>query len=171
MLSNLLLFRLIIVNTVGAAATFYAWQRGYVHELFTTDTTNISYAIAALFVVGLLSTFNRAIKVGASINEWKALTVIGGSSTKVRNKAAKLAIKNAHIWHIVRLLTGLGLFGTVVGLRVALSGEAMDDPALVQQGIYTAIGTTIIGLSLSIWLGLSALALTTATRSHMEDCK
>lgn len=170
MLSNLLLFRLAIVNTIGAAATFYAFQRGYVHELFTTDTTNISYAIAALFAVGLLSTFNRAIKVGAAINEWKGLK-FSDQRFHARLKAAKMDIKNDHINDIAKWLAYLGLLGTIIGFKIALAGSAVDDVGAIKNGIDVAIGTTIVGGILCLWTWVNLRILDTATHSYQEDVK
>lgn len=170
MLSNLLLFRLAIVNTIGAAATFYAFQRGYVHELFTTDTTNISYAIAGLFVVGLLSTFNRAWKVSTAINEWRKLPIPVGM-TRLREKAAKMDIKNDHINDIAKWLAYLGLLGTIIGFKIALAGSAMDDVGAIKNGIDVAIGTTIVGGILCLWTWINLRILDTATHSYQEDVR
>lgn len=171
MLSNLLIMRLIIVNVCGAVALFYAFQRGYVSELFVTDTTNISYAIAALFVVGLLSTFNRAWKVSAAINEWKAIAFIDSDAPAARLRAAKMDIKNDHINDIAKWLAYLGLLGTIIGFKIALAGSAMDDVGAIKNGIDVAIGTTIVGGILCLWTWINLRILDTATHSYQVDVK
>lgn len=165
---NLLPYRLLIVNTCGAVGLFYAWQASYVTKLFATDSTNISYAIAALFVVGLLSTFHRAIKVSSAINLWRSHALF---QPDTRQKIAKMGIKSAHLKSIADWLTGLGLLGTIIGLRIALDGSAMDDPKMVQEGMFAALGTTIIGLILSLWTRVNLRILTTATHSLQEDVR
>lgn len=172
MLSNLLIFRMAIANVCWTVALACVWQAGYVKTLFTTDSTNISYGIAALFVVGLISTFNRALKVSAAINEWKTIGFAQDDAIfEARAKAAKMDIKNAHIKAIASWLTGLGLLGTIIGFRIALDGSAMEDSAMVREGMYAAIGTTIVGLVLSLWTLGNLQMLDTATFSHQEDCK
>lgn len=175
MLSNLLIFRLIVINAIGAAGAVYAWHLGYVAELFTTDSTNISYGIAALFLVGLASTFIRAWKVSTAINAWK-ITAKGGliSSNRFRlaqNRAAKMAIKNDHINDIAKWLAYLGLLGTIIGFKIALAGSAMDDVEAIKHGIDVAIGTTIVGGILCLWTWINLRVLDTATHSYQEDVK
>jgi hypothetical protein len=169
MLSNLLLFRLVIVNTVGAVASFYAYQQGYISELFTTDTTNISYAILALFVVGLVSTFNRAWKVSAAINEWKAIAFIDSDAPAARLRASKLDVKNSHIADIAKWLAYLGLLGTIIGLKMAINGSALDNTAAIQTGLAVAVNTTIAGAILCFWTWVNLRMLDTATHSFMAD--
>lgn len=171
MLSHLLIFRLIIVNVSGAVALAYAYQQGFVAELFATDTTNISYGIVALFVVGLLSTFNRAIKVGVAINAWRAISVDQRLRHIARQKAAKMDIKNDHINDIAKWLAYLGLLGTIIGFKIALAGSAMDDVGAIKNGIDVAIGTTIVGGILCLWTWINLRILDTATHSYQEDVK
>lgn len=166
---NLLPYRLLIVNTCGAVGLFYAWQQGYVSELFATDTTRISYAIAALFIVGLLSTFNRAWKVSAAINEWKGIAFIDSDAPAARLKAAKMDVKNSHIADIAKWLAYLGLLGTIIGLKMAINGSALDNTAAIQTGLAVAVNTTIAGAILCFWTWVNLRMLDTATHSFMAD--
>jgi hypothetical protein len=169
MLKSLLLYRLVILNTCGAAGLAYAWQRDLVAPVIVSDTTHISYVILALFVVGLISTFVRAAKVGAAINEWKTLNT--NFRHRARQKAAKMDIKNDHINDIAKWLAYLGLLGTIIGFKIALAGSAMDDVAAIKNGIDVAIGTTIVGGILCLWTWVNLRILDTATHSYQEDVK
>lgn len=65
-----------------------------------------------------------------------------------------------------RIMIALGLLGTVIGFRIALSGVSPDTAgdisavrpmvASLISGMGTALSTTIIGLIGSIWLRLTA---------------
>ena len=56
--------------------------------------------------------------------------------------------------YVSLILPTLGLLGTVIGFSMALTGVAGDDIVLRDIGVHTALNTTIVGLSGSLWLGL-----------------
>ncbi len=45
-----------LLNSILAALIFAAWHAGFLMPLFHNDPTGMTYAIAALFVIGLAST-------------------------------------------------------------------------------------------------------------------
>lgn len=170
MLSHLLLFRLATANTLAAALAFWAHEQGLVLPIFVADVSYLSYAIVALFVAGLASTFWRAAKVGAALDALKYGPVIYASAWRQR-KAAKMHDKNAHVADVANWLMVLGLLGTVIGFAVALEGHGANDTSAIVSGLRTAIGTTILGGFLSLLTQVNFRMLDTATAGYVEDCK
>lgn len=169
MLSNLLLFRLIIVNTCGAVALAYAYQRGFVGMVFEADSSRICYAIAALFAVGMISVFQRALKVSTAMNAIKA-----GKRPDI--DGIKFMAKGDHITDIAQWLAVLGLIGTIVGFIAALSGISADmkPEALIGQlisGMAVAFFTTLAGAITGLWLEICNRILRTASVSMVVDAK
>lgn len=177
MLRNLLIYRIIIVNLLGVALLAFAWHKGWITALIEGDSTGISYVIAALFAVGMLSVFWRARKVSAILNITKAP---GGFSPRAINRA-KFTARQSHIAAIASWLGLLGLIGTVVGIGIALNDvdpDAMSTAADMKrvigtliQGIRVALYTTIVGSVLGLWLGINYQILRTATVSALEDIR
>jgi cadmium resistance protein CadD (predicted permease) len=165
MFHNHLLYRLVIINACASAAVVAAIAKGYVLPVFASDTTNISYAILALFVLGLASTLNRAMKVSAAINGMKQ----GHGVDPL--KAAKMSIKNDHINDIAKWLAYLGLLGTIIGFKIAVAGSAVEDAQSIKNGIDVAIGTTIVGGILCLWTWVNLRMLDTATHTYQEDVR
>ncbi len=56
--------------------------------------------------------------------------------------------------YVSLILPTLGLLGTVIGFSMALTGVVGDDIVIRDIGVNTALNTTIVGLSGSLWLGL-----------------
>lgn len=143
--------RLIVFNVCGFAALYWAWGLGYVQRVLYGDSTYMSYAIAALFAVGLVST------------AWRSFHVADGDA----------AIRNEHIGDIANWLMTIGLLGTVVGFFMALMGMdpssltsadgVRDAAARVLAGMGVAIGTTIVGGVFGLWTDVNRRMLDTAT--------
>lgn len=167
MLSNLLIFRLIVINALGAAGAVYAWQLGLVQKVYAADSSYICYAITALFALGLASLFLRAWKVSKLMNAIKA-------DRRVSINGAKFLAKGDHIADIAQWLAVLGLTGTIVGFIMALDHINVDgDPkALIGQligGMAVAFYTTLAGGVTGLWLELNNRILRTASVSMIED--
>lgn len=162
MLKNLLIFRLTIFNAIGVALIIWGLTTGYIQKLITGDTTGLPFVMMALFLVGMVSTFVRASKVGRGHN-----TLKGGGSFD----ASKMAIKNAHIGSIGSWLVTLGLIGNIVGFVVAVSNVDVtggSDAALqaigaMMEGMKIAFYNTLIGTALGLWVLINYQILTTAT--------
>lgn len=165
MLNHHLLFRITLLNFAGIAGLVWAHSSGYVVPVFVGDTTNISYGIAALFMVGMASVYWRAWKVGGALDMMKA----GTSRAYIKRRTAKMFAKAEHIADIVNWLPGLGLLGTIIGFYMALDSMATDDHAGVETAMRVAIGTTIIGAILGMWLDVARRMLETATANLDED--
>lgn len=166
-LSHLLVMRLTVTTVLGAALAAWAHANSLVMPIFNNDVSYLSYAIVALFATGLVSTFVRAAKVSEAINAHKA----GYAQAWRLRKAAKMEDKNAHISALSGWLQILGILGTVIGFSVAIGGLEGDDTSVVLEGLRTAIGTTILGGFLSLWISINAQMLDTATAGLVEDLR
>lgn len=165
MLAHLLVMRLALTTTLSAAAVLWAHGQGLISPLFEGDASRLSYVIVALFAAGLVSTFIRAGKVSAALNDMKD----GYAKCFLRRKAAKMVSKNAHLTDLAGWLQVLGLLGTVIGFSLAISGIELDDTKAIIGGLETAIGTTILGGFLSLLTAIHARMLDTATAGLLED--
>lgn len=174
MLRNLLIYRMAIFNACAFACVGWAWQRGYVESVFSGDVSRLSYVIVGLFLIGLVSCFNRAAKVSRLLNRVKA-------GIPVSFNGPKLVEKSAHIAFISSACITLGLLGTVIGFSVALSGvteSSLSSAGGVQEvashlmtGMRIAINTTLVGGFAALWLDICMRMLQTATVSVIEDAK
>ncbi len=176
MLRNLLLLRLVIFNACAVAMVVWATLLGYTRIVYTRDISHISYVITALFVVGLISTFIRAAKVGAAIDAAKQYV-----SADALRKAMKMPAKAAHLHDIQEWLVTLGLIGNVVGFVIALSGvdmSAVGSPDGAQKiatsllaGMGVAFYSTLAGAVAALWTSINRRILETATLTFLEDVK
>jgi hypothetical protein len=169
---NHLAYRLVIFNACAAAVLGWAAIQGYVQEIVAGDTSGITYAIIALFLIGMWSIGARTLRVTRHMNGIKR-----GEAVDV--SAAKFLAKGEHIDDISGWLVTLGLLGTVVGFIMALT--SMDQSALttaggVQQsigqlvgGMKVAIFTTLSGGICGLWLDINRRILRTATVCMLED--
>lgn len=174
MLNNLLIYRLLIFNVLCAAAVGWAWQRGFVADMFLRDKSYMTYAAAILFGIGTLSLFWRAFKVSHALNRIKA-------GATLRINATKLTEKNAHLDDIGDLIVTIGLTGTAIGVVIMLHSfnpESLSDPSkvvetatMLGEGIGTAFRSTIV--SAIVWMVhiVNLRMLKTATVLMIEDAK
>jgi hypothetical protein len=174
MLNNLLLYRLMLFNILCAVALGWAWQLGWVGDMFLKDASYMTYAALALFAVGLVSTFSRAFKIGGLLNTLKRRRHISINGNKLVEKAA-------HLDDIGSLIVTAGLVGTAIGVVMMLhsfDAGSLTDPAKVVQtasmlgdGVGTAFRSTIV--SSIFWMVhiCNVRMLKTATVMLIEDEK
>ena len=172
MLTNLLMYRLLIFNGCGIALVIWASMRGYLDYL-ARDSSGISYLILAVFAVGMFSVMRRSLKVTAALNAIK-------NSESVDINRVKFVAKGSHIDVLGSVCVGLGFFGTVVGIismlfsggGITSDGSASGIAAIIDQilaGGGIAFITTAVGLLTSLWLEMNMVMLTTATTCMLED--
>lgn len=176
MLKNLLVYRLLLVNLIGAVLLAVAWQRGLVTEVMTGDSTGLVYVMAALFGLFLVSLFIRAGKVSAILNQTKSPYFI-----PTRENKTKFLAKQAHLDEIPGWLVTLGLLGTVIGMSMAIFGidqSSLGSPEGVKKvasgliaGMQVALYTTIVGSILGLWASVNRRMLRTATLVMLEDTR
>ena len=172
---NLLLYRFILANALGATlAGAFAWS-GQLLPLFETDQSRLTFAIAALFLIGWGWTLKEVIAVSASLNRCKALGYRPASAAQ----ADKAGLKVEWLEAVADWLVELGLLGTVIGFSLALSGidqtsltqasGAQDAVAALMQGMRVALNTTLLGAALAIWHQVNLRMLKTAMGCYWLD--
>jgi hypothetical protein len=188
--SYLLLFRFALVNLVATALVAMAWMEGWVDILRASDPTRLTVVTAGLFLVGLALCGFRIWKVSQELNEVRAalpspgskvgryLTLVRAAGAEGRAVAAEalrltLTSRIIAVRQIASTLVILGLLGTVVGFIISLGGvkpEVAGDAKAVTpmiatliQGMSVALGNTLVGGVLNLWLIANYHILATGT--------
>lgn len=174
MLINLLLYRLGLFNVLCLIGGGWAWQSGFVEDMFLKDDSYMTFAAAALFTVGVTSTFSRARVVSWALNRLK-----GGQRFPING--VKLLEKAAHLDDIGNLIVTIGLIGTAIGVVMMLASfeaGSLTDPAKVVEtarmlgdGVGTAFRSTIVSAVLWCWHIVNVRMLKTATVLLIEDSR
>lgn len=174
MLNFLLIYRITIINLIGAVCVAYAYSRGWVTIVLDGDSTGIVYLTVGLFLVGMTSLYIRAIKTSAGLNTLKKGKPLSIGGTKFLEKMA-------HLDDIPNWLTLLGLLGTVIGIMISLSGVDLNGLAtpegtkkaiaVLMDGMRVAFCTTIVGSVLAFWFDINRRILKTASVLLVEDAK
>jgi hypothetical protein len=170
LLQRILIYRLIIFNLMGAVGVGWATYMGWVEYLLVGDHTGIFVpGCMALFAVGLVTTFLRAVEVGR---------LVSGKSKLVSPEA--FMEKNAHVDDISEWLVTLGLIGTVVGVSMAMgtvnltSVDAAGIQAMVSAlfgHMTVAFNVTITGSVLALWTSVNRRMLQTASVLAISELK
>ncbi len=188
--SYLLLLRFALVNLVAVALVAMAWMEGWVDLIRASDPTKLSLVTAGLFLVGLALCGYRIWRVSHELNEVRApapaphskvgryLTLVRAAGAEGRNTAAEalrltLTSRIIAVRQIASTLVVLGLLGTVVGFIISLGGvkpEIAGDAKAVTpmiatliQGMSVALGNTLVGGLLNLWLIANYHILATGT--------
>lgn len=145
-----LAFRFSVFNIAAGAAVIWAAQLGYIERVFTGDVSGISYAIAALFAVGLVATARHV---------WMF------PSTD--------SIKQRFVADVADWLVLMGLVGNVIGLLHAFGGAELASlsttegiqsfAAQMLAGLGVAFYSTLVGTVLCLWTQVNFRMLDTAT--------
>jgi hypothetical protein len=174
MLTNLLIYRFVLVNALFFALTAALWWNGYVEPVFQTDLSRVTFAIAALFAIGWLGTAREIVIASRQLNVAKS----GPQPAREAERDKDLA-KVEWLASVSEWLVALGLVGTVIGFIIALS--SVDQSALLQSsgaqsavatlmaGMRTALNTTVLGASLALWHEVNQRMLRTALVVYWAD--
>lgn len=174
MLNNLLVYRLLIFNILCVVALGWAWECGFVEDMFLKDASYMTYVAAGLFIIGLASIFSRALRVSGLLNRLKRARIISLNGPKLIEKAA-------HLDDIGNLIVTAGLVGTAIGVVMMLhsfDAGSLTDPAkvvetasMLSDGVGTAFRSTIV--SAIAWMVhiVNVRMLKTATVMLIEDAK
>lgn len=175
MLSNLLIYRFVILNALAFAGMGVLHRYGVILPLFEQDTSYISHGIVVVFLLGWFWTFKEIITVSKAVNADKA----SGPEPALESHRDKDVGKTEWLAKIPEWLVTLGLIGTVLGFYQALS--AMDIGAIgnvkaaqssistFMQGMRVAIITTIVGAVTGLWTEINIRILKTALSSLWSD--
>ncbi len=188
--SYLLLLRFALVNLVAMALVAMAWMEGWVALIHASDPTRLSLVTAGLFLVGLALCGYRIWRVSLELNEVRApvpaphskvgryLALVRAAGAEGRSTAAEalrhtLTSRIIAVRQIASTLVVLGLLGTVVGFIISLGGvrpEVAGDAKAVTpmiatliQGMSVALGNTLVGGLLNLWLIANYHILATGT--------
>lgn len=166
MLTNLLMYRLLITNALGACLVVSAWMNGRIDGAFSGDSALFCSLMSVIFIANLFSTFIRASKVSEGLNDIKGGLTVDPS---------KFSIKNSHIGHAGMVIVSISLVGNVDGMATALQGFLSADDhqkaELMAVGMAVAFNVTKIGLTLGIWMGINFQILKTATALLIVDAR
>ena len=172
---NLLVYRFILANALGGTlAGALAWT-GHLLPVFEADQSRLTFAIAALFIIGWGWTLKEVVAVSGRLNRSKALGYRPASAAE----ADKARIKLEWLESVSEWLVGLGLLGTVIGFSTALSGidqasamqaaGAQNAVAALMAGMRVALNTTLLGAALAIWHEVNLRMLKTAFGCYWLD--
>jgi hypothetical protein len=174
MLTNLLIYRFVLVNALFFALAGSLWWNGYVAPVFQTDLSHVTFGIAALFVLGWLGMAKEIFIASRQLNLAKAAPQPAVQADRDKDLAKVEWLGSVSEW-----LVGLGLVGTVIGFIIALS--SVDQSALLQTsgaqsavatlmaGMRTALNTTVLGASLALWHEVNQRMLRTALAVYWAD--
>lgn len=175
MLSNLLIYRFVLLNTVLVAAVAGLVVQGYVAPIFISDDTRITWLILALFAIGWGWCLREVIETSRLRNAWardKATFDIAPEVWRDKDLTKIEWLGDLSSWLVL-----LGLIGTIVGLMVALGAanfgsSAADTKAGTENfmhGIKIALGTNLLGSALSLWHEFNYRLLRTALSTYWCD--
>jgi len=186
----LLLARFALINVIAFGLLAAAWLHGLVELVIVSDSTGLSVAIAAVFLVGLALCTQKVWQTSMDLNRARRfdplarsragdyLAQLRGRKDSSRNLIAgsmrlSLSHRIAVVRNIASSLVVLGLIGTVIGFIIALSGvdpESASDIKAVSpmvstlvEGMSTALYTTLVGAVLNVWLMTNYQVLATGT--------
>lgn len=177
MMTNLLLYRFLIVNIIAILGLAVANNQGLIEPLFANDFTYITSMTTAPFVIAWIATLRKVIKVSSGLNRTKRQGAY--NSPQYQGTIDKLWAKVAWLTDASSWLVGLGLIGTIVGFRYALSGvdpNTLGDARGVSEalgplmvGMKIALNTTIVGAILGTWNEVNQRMLRTAMTCMIAD--
>ena len=136
------------IQSIAALALVAAYWQGWIDDYVLTDRTGISQAIALLGIAGSVW----------MLQAWRA----GWSREYERHLSI---VRTLSSWSV-----NLGLLGTLVGFLVALSGvvtvsgaaELKTMVGALVEGMTIAIGTSIIGCIVALFLSVHRLVFAIA---------
>jgi hypothetical protein len=186
----LLIFRFLLTNLIGVTIVAAAYVHGIIDSLKINDPTRLSSLTVGLFLAGLFLCGVRIARISRELNEVRAkepkpdskvaqyLALVETAGREGRTIAAeslrlKLISRIVAIRHIANTLVILGLLGTVVGFIISLGGVKPEVAtnagavtpmiATLVQGMSVALGNTLIGGVLNVWLNANYYILSTGT--------
>jgi len=171
---RLLILRFTLLNLVAAAFLATAVVEGSILALFDGPAVWMSWAIVAVFVVGLIWCARLCARTSAELDQLNRgvlrrrsrparwLAEPGGAEEAEKAITIELRSQSAGVRYLAGLLVLLGLVGTVLGLKIAFDNASITatgdlDAAAemfstVMGGVGLALSTTLLGVVGNIWL-------------------
>jgi hypothetical protein len=175
MLSNLLMYRFLIFNSLMFALVIALAWNGVLGPLYANDQSGLTIAITVLFAVGWVWSLKETAVVSLELNSSKS----NGPEPACYAKRDKDVAKTEWLTSISEWLVALGLLGTVIGFSIALSGidqgsvanatGAQGAVASLMNGMRVALNTTLLGAALAIWHEVNIRMLRTALTVYWSD--
>jgi hypothetical protein len=179
-LKNILLYRLLLVNTIiGLWFGFTNFQTSWLTSMFATDTSKVTWLLGAWFVLVLILTLKTAWHTNKASNRLKGNFVWNIAKNPPRGMIREKEILWIE-WAAASMFV-LGLIGTLLGLGISLAKVntgALNDPegikAIATQlliGLRVELSATIIGAMVGLWteLNYQILYYVTAQVADRED--
>ncbi|OCP19374.1 MULTISPECIES: MotA/TolQ/ExbB proton channel family protein [unclassified Ensifer] len=175
MFSNLLLYRFIVFNCLMLAVTAALGWSGYFVPLFEGDSSRLTLVITALFLVGWLWSWRKAVRVSLDLNDVKRR----GARPACEAQRDKELAKTEWLGTVSEWLVALGLLGTVVGFSMALTGVdqgglssaggVQSAVAQLMLGMRVALNTTLLGAAFALWHEVNVRMLKTALAVYWAE--
>lgn len=175
MFSNLLLYRFIVFNGMMLAVAAAVGWSGYLVPLFEGDNSRLTLVISALFLVGWLWSWRKALTVSLDLNDVKRR----GARPACEAERDKELAKSEWLGTVSEWLVALGLLGTVVGFSMALTGVdqgglssangVQSAVAQLMRGMRIALNTTLLGAAFAIWHEVNVRMLKTALAVYWAE--
>ncbi|MGI9332446.1 MAG: MotA/TolQ/ExbB proton channel family protein [Gammaproteobacteria bacterium] len=177
-----LISKFLAINLAGAAFVALAYLNGWCAKVIEADSSHITFAIAGLFVLALVSATHRVMSISRELDRvhaddseyrhrYRLALRKGGNASRALE--IRLLSRIGHIRTIGNGLVVLGLIGTVVGFILVAANVDADTAADVGQvgslvgallhGMGVAFYTTLVGAAFSLWLSMNYQILHSAT--------
>jgi len=155
------MIRLFVANVAGLCAAAWAFWLGYLDQFIGHGVVLI---IATVFAYGLAASFVAMSRIQRAYDDIEVEVAIA---------------KSEHLDVVVKALFVLGVVGTAWGILTAfgsVSVEAMATPEGAREaggkllsGVGTAYGSSLVGLSLALWMMVNARIVATTAVIRMSD--
>lgn len=176
LLQNLLIYRWLLLQLAYAAALAIGWQAGVLQYLYLLDASGVVLAINAVFIFAWFDILRHIGRVTKELNYVKKTGDIRPCKPAAMEKAiAKIAYINQYPLICVEL----GLFGTILGVVIALYSpdwssvnSAADLSKVIGpllMGMGTAFMTTLAGMIAGRMLQNNITTLQTAHATLWAD--
>ena len=168
MLTNLLIYRWLLLRICYGGAVAWSMQMGLWQMLYTLDATRITWLITVIFAVAWVVILWYILRVSTLLNSAKRNGPVPASHIE----ADKAAEKIVWLGMFPEIMVELGMAGTLIGIAIALIGldwSQVTDAAglknavpIIISGFASAITTTLMGLVMGRATAINVRMLTTA---------
>jgi hypothetical protein len=169
---NGFLYRFSALNIFGFGLLLAALHQGWIGLIAQTDTTRITWLIAAVFMIGLGVSIWKAIGLNRVGNHIHGLA--GRMKLPPDTIGFRLAAEMQIVNHFASVLLLMGIAGTMVGIIIALKSTELfstsDQSSMVEaivmlfRGVYVKFYASLVGITGHLWLLTNYNMLSTMCR-------
>jgi hypothetical protein len=176
-LRNAFLYRFTAINIFGFALLGAAFFQGWISQIYSGDTSNVTVIIAFTFLCAMVASVIKAIALNNlwnwldDKNEW-LMSKIKGASLEALGLRLSSTIEIIH--HLAVILLLMGISGTMIGIIMALKSTeafATSDQAsmvvailLLFKGVYVKFYASLVGIVFHGWILTNYYMLKTHSR-------